>query len=166
PPRRDRPPPEKRRRSLRNPQGPGPPRLPRRRPQTHRTRRLRRHVVSSSLRLFALRLAHRHGQGRRPLPLRAHGLGGHALPPLHLRLHRQAQGHPPHHRRLPRLHHRHRPLRLQPHPRRRPGLLVHRRHRLDHRTLLRHLRHPPQPRPHPHVRGRPKLPRPRPLLGH
>ena len=35
------------------------------------------------------------------LPAREDGRRGHAVPPLHLGLHRQAQGHPAHHRRLP-----------------------------------------------------------------
>ena len=61
-----------------------------------------------------------------------------ALRHVHVRHHRQAQGHPAHHRRLPR------PVRLlvlgrvRPEGRRR--LLVHRRRRLGHRALLHRLR--------------------------
>jgi len=46
---------------------------------------------------------HRTG-GAPAVPARADGRGGPPLHPLHLRLHRQAQGHPPHHRRLLALH--------------------------------------------------------------
>ena len=72
------------------------------------------------------------------LPRRAAGQRGPAVHPLHQRLDRQAQGHQAHHGRL-------QPLRQEDdrvglrHPRR-GRLLVHGRHRLDHRPHLRGLR--------------------------
>ena len=61
-----------------------------------------------------------------------------ALHPLHLRLHRQAQGRAARHRRLPAVGQADDGLDLR-HPARR-RVLVHRRHRLDHRPHLRRLR--------------------------
>ena len=47
----------------------------------------------------------RAGGGRqRRLPVRAHGQRGHGVPPLHVRVDREAQGDPAHHRRLHGLH--------------------------------------------------------------
>ena len=62
-----------------------------------------------------------------------------AVHPLHVRHDRQAEGHPAHHRRLPHPGRLHAPSRLRPAPRDR-RLLVHRRHRLGHRSQLRRLR--------------------------
>ena len=68
----------------------------------------------------------------------ADGQRGHAVPALHLRLDRQAEGHPAHHRRLPARHLVHAQARLR--PARRRHLLVRRRHRLGDRALLHRLR--------------------------
>ena len=95
--------------------------------------------------------------GRARLPRRAHGLGGSALHPLHLRLHRQAQGPAAHHRRLRGANLPHHQVRLR--PARRRHLLVHGRHRLGHRPLLCRLRAAAERRHRPDVRGRAQLPR-------
>src|SRR5262249_23311055 len=77
--------------------------------------------------------------GRRLLPRPARGAGPPArrraaVPHVHLRHHRPPQGRAAQHRRLPRL--RDRDLEVLPgHPPRR-HLLVHGRHRVDHRPLL------------------------------
>ena len=78
---------------------------------------------------------------RRPTPTRRqpHDSRAPALHPLHLRHHREAQGHPPHHRRLPHPGRLHQRRRLRPAPRDR-RLLVHGRRRLGHRALLHRLR--------------------------
>ena len=52
--------------------------------------------------------------GRRRVPARAPRRRAPALRPLHLRLDREAEGRPAHHRRLPRRRHLHPPLRLRP----------------------------------------------------
>ena len=62
-----------------------------------------------------------------------------ALRHVHLRHHRQAQGHPAHHRRLPHRRGLHALGGLRPQARDR-RLLVHRRHRLGHRPHLHRLR--------------------------
>jgi acetyl-CoA synthetase len=91
------------------------------------------------------------------LPRRAAGLRRPALHPLHLRHHRQAQGPGPHHRRLRGADLPHHQIRLRPARRRR--LLVHRRHRLGHRPLLRRLRPAAKRRHRADVRGRAQLAR-------
>jgi hypothetical protein len=91
-----------------------------------------------------------------PSARRRDGRRGPAVHPLHLRLHREAQGRAAHHRRLPGLR-RHDPqvhLRL---PGRR-GLLVHRRRGLGHRPHLHRLRPAGQRRHLADVRGHPQLP--------
>ena len=95
-------------------------------------------------------------------PARGDGRGGPAVHPLHLGHHREAQGHRPHHRRLPHPGRRHDAIRLRPAGGRR--LLVHRRHRLGHRSLLRGVRTAGQRRHRPDVRGRSRLAGARPLL--
>ena len=78
--------------------------------------------------------------GRRPgVRAGADGRRGPALHPLHLRLDREAEGHPPHHRRLPDRRRLHPPLRLRPEAGVR-RLLVRGRRRLGHRSLLHRLR--------------------------
>ena len=85
------------------------------------------------------------------------GRRGPAVHPLHLRLHRQAEGRAAYHRRLPgvRLADPRAGLRL-PSGR---SLLVHRRHRLGHRPHLHRLWPAGQRRHHHSVRGRAELPR-------
>jgi hypothetical protein len=88
---------------------------------------------------------------------------GSALHPLHLRLHRPAQGRGAHHRRLPRLRLDDAPICLRlPRGRR---LLVHRRCRLGHRPQLHRLRPAGERRDHADVRRRADLSRCGPLLG-
>ena len=96
------------------------------------------------------------------LHLRVDGLGGSSVHPLHFGFHRQAQGGASHHRRLHGLrgHDPRAGLRLPP----RRHLLLRRRHRLDHRPQLHHLRTARQRRDHCHVRVRSQLSRCRPLL--
>ena len=76
--------------------------------------------------------------------------------------HREAEGHRAHHRRIPHARGRHDEVRLRPEGRRR--LLVHRRHRLGHRTLLRGVRPARERGDGAHVRRRARLARARPLL--
>ncbi len=99
---------------------------------------------------------------RRPAPCEPMDVRRPALPALHQRHHRQAQGPPAHHRRLrrPDLPDRRYIFDLK----RRRRLLVHGRHRLDHRPQLRRLRPAAQRRHRPHVRRRAQLARKRPLL--
>ena len=85
-------------------------------------------------------LLRRAARGRRArVPARAARRRAPALHPLHLRLDREAEGDPPHHRRLPDRGRRHPPLRLRPEA---GGgrLLVRGRRRLGHRPLLHRLR--------------------------
>jgi rRNA-processing protein FCF1 len=96
------------------------------------------------------RLTGHDGYGSRPLvarpdsershrvPRRAHGFRGPALHPLHLRHYRQTQGAAPHHGRVRRPNLPDHQVRLR--PQRRGRLLVHGRHRLGYRPLLRDLR--------------------------
>ena len=84
-----------------------------------------------------------------------HARRGAAVPDVHQRHHRPPEGLPAQHRRLPRVRDRHVEV-LPGHP---PGrrVLVHGRHRLDHRPLLHRLR-PAGARHHdPDLRGRPQL---------
>ncbi len=104
------------------------------------------------------RRAHRRGV----LPARADGLGGPALPALHERDDRQAEGHRPHHRRLPRGHRDDPPLHLRRQAR--LGLLVRGRHRLGHRPQLHRLRAALQRHHRRHLRGRAQLPGQGPLV--
>ena len=126
--------------------------------------------------------AHRHGRRRghddrdvlvarrrSRRPRDEHEAAGHrrrapAVHPLHLRHHREAQGHLPHHRRLPDPGGLHQLGRPRPPPRDR-RLLVHRRHRLGHRPLLHRLRAAGQRRDAGHLRGHPGHPAPGPLVG-
>ena len=89
------------------------------------------------------------------LPGRTDGRGGHALHPLHVGHDRQAEGHRAHHRRLPGRRLRHHQVGLRSERRRR--LLVHRRHRLGHRSQLRRLRSARQRRDGGDVRRRARL---------
>ena len=101
----------------------------------------------------------------RHVPVRADGRRGPALPPLHERHDRQAQGHRAHDGRLPRRRRHDAPLHLRPQGRGR-RLLVRRRHRLGHRAQLHRLRAALQRRDERPLRGHARLPRPRPLVGH
>ena len=83
-----------------------------------------------------------------------------ALRHVHLRHDRQAQGHPAHHRRLPRRHVVHALGGLRPQARDR-RLLVHRRRRLGDRPLLHGLRPARQRRDAGDVRGHARQPRTR-----
>ena len=96
------------------------------------------------------------------LPRRADGRRGDAVHPLYLGHHREAEGHRAHHRRLPHPGGRDHEVRVRPEGRRR--LLVHRRHRLGHRPLLRGVRPARERRHGAHVRGRARLAGARPLL--
>ncbi len=97
------------------------------------------------------------------MPRRGHGSRAPALHPLHLGLHRPAEGRGPHHRRLPRLRVDDAPIRLRL-PRGR-GILVHRRCRLGHRSQLHRLWAARQRRDHADVRGHSDLPVELPFLG-
>ena len=79
-------------------------------------------------------VARRRARAGLDLRARDHGRRGPALHPLHQRHHGQAEGDRPHHGRLPRRHGDDAPLGLR-HPRGR-RVLVHRRHRVDHRAQL------------------------------
>ncbi len=85
-----------------------------------------------------------------------------AVPAVHQRLHRQAQGRAAQHRRLPAACGADHQVDLRPEGRRR--LLVHRRHRLGHRPHLHHLRPAGAGRHRGGVRRRAHLPGRRPLL--
>ncbi len=91
------------------------------------------------------------------VPGRAAGRRAPAVHPLHLRLHRQAEGHPAHHRRLPDRRRGHPPLRVRPQAGVR-RVLVRGRRRLGHRPLLHRLRPAAQRRHLGDVGGRPGLP--------
>ena len=115
-----------------------------------------------------------HGAGRlvgglhpgraRAMRARADGRRGHAVPPLHVRLYRQAKGHRPHDRRLPHGRHHHHEVHLR--PARGRHVLVHRGHRLGHRALVRGLWPAVERRLRGHVRGNPRLARQGSLLAH
>ena len=85
-----------------------------------------------------------------------------ALHPLHLGLHRQAEGRAALHRRLPAAGDAHDEVGVRLQADRR--LLVHGRRRLGHRPHLHHLRPACRRRDRDHVRGRADLSRRRPLL--
>ena len=128
----------------------GAPRLPRRPPHGQRG------ADAGGPRPLAARL-------RRPgrpgdVPVRADGRGGPAVPDVHVRHDRQAEGHRPHDRRLPRRRGGDAPLRLRPEARDR-RLLVRRRHRLDHGAQLHRLRAALQRGHLGGLRGHPRLPR-------
>ena len=91
-----------------------------------------------------------------------HAGRGAAVPDVHQRHHRPPEGLPAQHRRLPRLRGRHVQV-LPGHP---PGrhVLVHGRHRLDHRPLLHRVRPAGAGHHHRDLRGRAQLPRRRPAL--
>ena len=104
------------------------------------------------------------GQGVRRVPGRAARCRASAVPALHLRHHRQAQGHPAHHRRLFGGHVHHGEMGLRSEGRR--HLLVHGRYRLGDRAQLRRLRPAAERRHHADVRRRAELSGARPLLAH
>ena len=111
------------------------------------------------------RLLRRDLRRRRPrVPGRADGGRAPAVHPLHLRLDREAEGDPPHHRRLHDRGHDHPPLRLRPEAGDR-RLLVRRRRRLDHRPLLHRLRTALQRGDQRDVGGGAGLPAPGDLVG-
>ncbi len=95
------------------------------------------------------------------------GRGGGRAPavhPLHVGHHGEAEGHLPHHRRLPDAGRVHAPQRVRPQAR--DGrLLVHGRRRLDHGAHLRRLRAADQRRHAGHLRGHARQPAPRSLVG-
>ena len=97
---------------------------------------------------------------------RGAGDGGRApaVHPLHVRHHREAEGHLPHHGRLPDPGGLHELRRARPAPRDR-RLLVHRRHRLGDRPLLHRLRADGQRRDPGDVRGHARHPAPGPVVG-
>jgi hypothetical protein len=84
-----------------------------------------------------------------------HGGRGPIVHPLHVRLHRQTEGRPARHRRLPAARGHDPQVRLRLSRRRR--LLVHGRRRLGHRSLVHRLRAAGQRRRHPDVRRRTDL---------
>ena len=98
----------------------------------------------------------------RPRQVRADGLRGHALSPLHLRLHGEAEGDHAHDGRVPHGRVGHPPPDLR--PPRGGRVLVHGRHRLGDRALLHRLRAARQRGDHGHVRGHAGLARQGPLL--
>ena len=108
--------------------------------------------------------AHR-GRVGRPgvLPLRADGCRGSALPAVHLGHDREAEGHRPHDRRLPRRRGDHAPLHLRREAR--LGVLVRRRCRLGHRPQLHRVRPALQRHDRGDLRGRSELPERGALVG-
>ena len=101
---------------------------------------------------------------RLDLPVRADGRRGPAVPDVHERHDREAEGHRPHDRRLPRRRLDDAPLHLRPQARDR-RLVVRRRHRLDHRPQLHRLRAALQRRHERDLRGHARLSRQGPLVG-
>ena len=99
------------------------------------------------------------------VPLRADGLRGSPVPPVHERHDREAEGHRAHDRRLPRRRGGHPPLRLRPEARGR-RLLVRCRHRLGDGAQLHRLRAALQRRDERPLRGDAGLPGQGPLVGH
>ena len=109
-------------------------------------------------------VARRRRHGLRRAHGRADGRRAPAVHPLHLGHHREAEGHPAHHRRLPDPGGVHPPHGLRPQAGDR-RLLVHRRRRLGHRAQLHRLRAAGQRRHPGDVRGHPGHPAPGPVLG-
>ena len=104
------------------------------------------------------------GRDRRVrVPVRADGRGGPALPPLHVRHDREAEGDRAHDRRLPRRRRDDAPLHLRREAR--LGVLVRRRRRLGHRPQLHRVRPALQRDDGRHVRRDARLPRQGPLVG-
>ena len=99
----------------------------------------------------------------RVVPVRADGQRGPALPHVHERHDREAEGDHPHDGRLPGRHVDDAPLHLRPQARR-GRLLVRRRHRLDHRPQLHRLRAALQPDDLGPLRGDARLPGQGPLV--
>ena len=97
------------------------------------------------------------------VPVRADGQRGPALPHVHERHDREAEGDHPHDGRLPRRHVDDAQLHLRPEAGR-GRLLVRRRHRLDHRPQLHRLRAALQPGDVGPLRGDARLPRQGPLV--
>ena len=87
-----------------------------------------------------------------------------AVHPVHVRHHREAEGHPAHLRRLPDPGRVHAPQRLRPQAGDR-RVLVHRRHRLGHRAQLHRLRTAGERRDRGGLRGHPEHPARGPALG-
>ena len=131
-----------------------------RRPPPHRQRR----PDAGRPRPLVARACRRLLRRPRVVPVRADGQRGPALPHVHERHDREAEGHRPHDRRLPRRRGVDEPLRPRPQAGRR-RLLVRRRHRLDHRPQLHRLRAAVQRRDVRPLRGHARLPRQGPLVG-
>ena len=141
-----------------------------RRHADHRARRRAEAAAAASTTPVSMgggagRLVPRPAAGRRRV-VRARGDGrrGHALHPLHVGHHRQAEGHRPHHRRLPHRRLRHDQVGVRSEGGRR--VLVHRRHRLGDGTQLRRLRSAGERGDGRDVRGGARLAREGPFLGH
>ena len=98
------------------------------------------------------------------VPARADGRRGPALPPLHQRHHRAAQGHHAHDRRLPHAGRVDAQVRVRPAPRHR-RLLVRGRRRLGHRPLVHRLRAARERRHERALRGHARPPGQGPALG-
>ena len=127
----------------------------RRRPAPHRRRR----ADAGRARPLVAR-----GRDRRErVPVRADGRRGPALPALHVRHDREAEGDRAHDGRLPRRRRDDAPLHLRHQARLR--VLVRRRRRLGHRAQLHRLRPALQRDDRRHVRGHARLPRQGPLVG-
>ena len=104
------------------------------------------------------RLVPRRARGRRrPLRARAARRRASAVRALHVWIDGEAEGRPPHDRRLPGRRQLHAPLRVRPEARL-GRLLVRRRRRLGHRAQLHRLRAALQRRHQRHVRGSARLP--------
>ena len=131
----------------------------RRRPAAHR----RRGRLERRPRPLVARARGRGGRRPRVLPVRADGLRGPALPALHERHDREAEGDRAHDGRLPRRHRDDPPLHLRRQAR--LGLLVRGRHRLGDRPQLHRLRAALQRHDQRALRGRPELPGQGPLVG-
>ena len=110
--------------------------------------------------------AHRGPAGQpRELPVRADGLRGSAVPPVHERDDREAEGDRAHDRGLPRRRRRDPLLRLRPEGGHR-RVLVRRGHRLGHGAQLHRLRPARERRDERPLRGDARLPGQGPLVGH
>ena len=127
----------------------------RRRPAPHRQRRA---DAGGPRPLVA-----RRRDGRDGVSVRADGLRGSPLPPLHERHDREAEGDRPHHRGVPRRRRVDAPLHLRREAR--LGVLVRRRRRLGHRPQLHRLRAAHERHDRRALRGHARLPRQGPLVG-